>query len=217
MIKVLIADDHPVVVQGICRELDDQAKFAVVGTATSSTELLRLLETRPCDVLVTDYSMPGGQIADGLQMLQLVRRRYPSVRIVVITMLENPGLLRSILKAGVLAILSKSDHLNNLAPAVQAAFASSGYLPSSVQTLLSSTNADIALPEPKLSKRELEVLRQCAVGVPLAEIARQTNRSSKTISAQKSMAMRKLGLTSDYELYQYAVTHGMLAGVLPNN
>ena len=70
---------------------------------------------------------------------------------------------------------------------------------------------DGGAPEPKLSKRELEVVRKCAAGVPLVEIARQANRSSKTISAQKSMAMRKLGLTSDYELYQYAVTYGMLA------
>lgn len=89
MIRVLIADDHPVVVNGIRRELEGDIGLDIVGTVHSSTELLRLLGSTPCDVLVTDYSMPGGQFGDGLPMLQMLRRRYPAVRIVVITMLDN--------------------------------------------------------------------------------------------------------------------------------
>ncbi|WP_369799873.1 MULTISPECIES: response regulator [Cupriavidus] len=211
MIQVLIADDHPVVVNGIRRELGDEVGFEVAGTAYSPTELLRLLDTTQCDVLVTDYSMPGSATGDGLPMLQLIRRRHPAVRIVVITMLDNPALLRNIQKAGISVILSKSDHLGHLAPAIRAAFVGIAYLAPAVQALLGDASDEAGAPEPKLSKRELEVVRKCAAGVPLVEIARQANRSSKTISAQKSMAMRKLGLTSDYELYQYAVTHGMLA------
>lgn len=211
MIRVLIADDHPVVVNGIRRELEGDIGLDIVGTVHSSTELLRLLGSTPCDVLVTDYSMPGGQFGDGLPMLQMLRRRYPAVRIVVITMLDNPGLLRSIQKAGISAILSKADHQDHLRPAIRAAFIGISYVPPFVQALLGDERVDSESPQPKLSRRELEVLRMCAAGMPLVEIARQANRSNKTISAQKSMAMRKLGLTTDYELYQYAIRSGLLA------
>ncbi|MGN5477255.1 response regulator [Cupriavidus basilensis] len=101
MIKVLIADDHPIILNGISQVLASEVDFQVVGKATDSTELLHLLHTVDCDVIVTDYSMPGGEIGDGLPMLQTLRRRYPATRIVLVTMLDNPGLIRSILKAGI--------------------------------------------------------------------------------------------------------------------
>ncbi|ODV44324.1 LuxR family transcriptional regulator [Cupriavidus sp. UYMMa02A] len=211
MIKVLIADDHPIILNGISQVLASEVDFQVVGKATDSTELLHLLHTVDCDVIVTDYSMPGGEIGDGLPMLQTLRRRYPATRIVLVTMLDNPGLIRSILKAGIEVILSKTDPLSHLAPAIRAAFSGLSYLPPSVQALLGAAD-DNARSGPKLSQRELEVLRKCAAGIPLVEIARQANRSSKTISAQKSVAMKKLGLTSDYELYKYAIAHGLLSG-----
>lgn len=210
MIRVLIADDHPVVVHGISHELCGEVGIEVVGTARNSTELVRLLETTPCDVIVTDYSMPGGEIGDGLPMLQTLRRRYPATRVVLVTMLDNPGLIRSVQKTGVAVIMSKADPPNHLVPAIRAAFSGHSYMPPSVRDLL-STGTEGTDAGPKLSQRELEVLRKCAAGIPLVEIARQANRSSKTISAQKSVAMKKLGLTSDYELYQYAIAHGLLS------
>ncbi len=212
MIKVLIADDHPIVLSGIRQELARSIGMRMVGMARNSTELFRLLETTACDVIVTDYSMPGGKIGDGLPMLQLLRRRFPATRIVVITMLDNPALIQGIRRAGVSAILSKADPLHHLVPAIRAAFSGRRYLPPSQQAEADAVAADLFGTEQKLSQRELEVLRQCAAGVSLVEIARQANRSSKTISAQKSMAMKKLGLTSGFELYQYAVEHGLLPG-----
>ncbi|WER47476.1 response regulator transcription factor [Cupriavidus sp. WKF15] len=210
MIKVLIADDHPIVLSGMRQELAQELGMQMVGTARNSTELVRLLETTACDVIVTDYSMPGGEIGDGLPMLQILRRRYPATRIVVITMLDNPALIQSIRKAGVSVILNKADPLHHLGPAIRAAFSGRSYLPPSQQFTAEAGGTDTSGPEQKLSQRELEVLRQCAAGVSLVEIARQANRSSKTISTQKSIAMKKLGLTSGYELYQYALEHGLL-------
>jgi two-component system capsular synthesis response regulator RcsB len=212
MIKVLIADDHPIVLSGISQELARELGIQVVGTARNSTELVRLLETTACDVIVTDYSMPDGEIGDGLPMLQILRRRYPSTRIVVITIFDNPALIQSIRRAGVSVILSKADPLHHLVPAIRAAFSGRSYRSPSQQSSADARVVDSLEAERKLSQRELEVLRKCAAGVSLVEIARQANRSSKTISSQKSMAMKKLGLTSGYELYQYAVEHGLLPG-----
>jgi two-component system capsular synthesis response regulator RcsB len=212
MIKVLIADDHPIVLGGMCQELAREVGMQMVGMARNSTELVCLLESTACDVIVTDYSMPGGEIGDGLPMLQILRRRYPATRIVVITMFDNPALLQSIRKTGVSVILSKADPLHHLVPAIRAAFSGRSYFPPSQQPMAEGGEMEAAEPGRRLSQRELEVLRKCAAGFSLVEIARQANRSSKTISAQKSMAMKKLGLTSGFELYQYAVEHGLLPG-----
>lgn len=211
MIKVLVADDHPVVLDGICRGLAQGNGVEVVGKAADSTELVRLLDSTSCDVIVTDYAMPGGQIGDGLPMLQILRRRYPTTRIVVMTMLDNPALLRNIWKAGVSSIVSKADDVEQLFPAIRAAFRGQHYVTPSVQAMLSLATPDKPEEAPRLSRRELEVLRRCAQGIPLVEIARESNRSAKTISAQKSVAMKKLGLSNDYELYEYAKANGLLS------
>lgn len=166
MIKVLVADDHPVVLDGICRGLAHGDGFTVVGQAANSTELIQLLERTPCDVIVTDYAMPGGQIGDGLPMLQVLRRRYPTTRIVVMTMLDNPALIRNIWKVGVSSIVNKADHVEQLFPAIRAAFRGQHYITPSVQAMLSTAHADRPEALPRLSRRELEVLRRCAQGVP---------------------------------------------------
>ncbi|AGW88775.1 hisitidine kinase [Ralstonia pickettii DTP0602] len=212
MIRVVIADDHPVVLSGILRALACEVGLSVVGHAADSGELVAHLDSTPCDVIVTDYSMPGGEHGDGLPMLQMLRRRYPHTRIVVITMLDNPALIRNIQQAGVSGILSKTDPVRHLVPAIHAAFRGHSYLPPSVQALLAARGLDSPKPRARLSRREPEVLRQCAAGVPPIEIARQSNRSSKTISAQKSVAMKKLGLSNDHELYEYARANGLLGG-----
>jgi two-component system capsular synthesis response regulator RcsB len=212
MIKVLIADDHPIVLNGIALYLAEQQDIEVVGKAKNSTELVRLLDTIPCDVIITDYSMPGGQIGDGLPMLKTLRRKYPRTRLVVITMLDNPALIRDMKDLGVSVILNKADRVDYLLPAVWASFRGQNFFPPSVQEILATAGLDRPKLRAQLSQRELEVLRQCAAGAPIVEIARLSNRSSKTVSAQKSVAMKKLGLTNDYELYQYALTHGLIGG-----
>ncbi len=213
MIKVLIADDHPFVLNGIRHELDNGPGIKVIGCARNSSEIAEILDTTACDVLVTDYWMPGGCLGDGLIMLKALRRLYPKTRIVVVTMLKNPALIRDIQKAGVKAILNKDDPGNHLRPAVHAAYSHRAYVAPSVQALLVSLEQAAPSKDAKLSWRELEVLRQWATGVPLVEIARRTNRSSSTVGVQKSMAMKKLGLNNDYELYQYAETHGLLGSI----
>ncbi|CAG2160160.1 response regulator transcription factor [Cupriavidus numazuensis] len=218
MIRVLVADDHPIVLSGIRQELSRQAGMEMVGMARNSTELIRLLDATACDVVVTDYSMPGGEHGDGIAMLEMLRRRYPNTRIVVFTMLENALSIRNIRSAGVPVVLSKTDPLHHLAPAIRAAFSDLSYVPPSLREMAEMGEMpDTSVtgeggPESKLSQRELEVLRQCAAGISLIEIARQANRSRKTISVQKNMAMKKLGLSTGYELYQYAIAHGLLPG-----
>lgn len=209
MVKIIVADDHPIVRAGIALEIAKNPDFDLVAEAANSTDLMQLLEQGPCDVLVTDYSMPGGKFGDGLPLLQLLLRRFPELRIVVMTMLDNPALIRSIQKTGINAILNKSDKVSHVVSAINAVYQGGGYVPLSVRNLLETAGPQQF--EQRLSKREMEVLRLCATGISIVEIARISNRSTKTISAQKSVAMRKLGLENDHDLFQYAVTTGLIS------
>ncbi len=210
MIRVTIADDHPFILSGIRHELEGDADVEIIGCAGNSGETADILDTKACDVLVTDYSMPGGRLGDGLPMLSALRRLYPKTQIVVLTLLNNPALIRDIQKTGVEVVLNKADPTSHIRPAVRAAYLRRAYLPPSVQAMLAGMSSDRGI---KLSKRELEVLRQCVAGVSLVEIARRTSRSIKTISTQKSVAMKKLGVSNDYELYQYAESNGLFSGM----
>src|SRR5437870_2209670 len=108
-VNLVIADDHPAVRIGIKAVLDPASTIVVQGTVRNSTELIGVLESQPCDVLVTDYAMPGGEYGDGITLLKFIQRRYPELKIIVMTMMDNPGVLRTLVTLGVSCILSKSD------------------------------------------------------------------------------------------------------------
>ncbi|WP_256974422.1 response regulator [Delftia sp. K82] len=80
VLRILIADDHPAVLAGIESVLEDKHEIEIVGRAKNSTEIISFLKKNECDVLVTDYSMPGGTYGDGLVMLNVIRKRFPSVK-----------------------------------------------------------------------------------------------------------------------------------------
>ncbi|MCD9085430.1 response regulator transcription factor [Stenotrophomonas sp. SY1] len=191
---------------------------SVVGSVRDSGELLELLARGASDVLVCDYSMPGGRYGDGLPLFKLIKQRYPAVRIVVLTMLENPGVVHSLLKLGISCILSKSDSMSHLLPAVHVAFADGRYLSPTIAGIVSTLSA--GGPELiALTARELEVVRLYVSGLTVNEIAERLSRSKKTISTQKGAAMLKLGIRRDVDLLRYGIESGLVAadpGVTPH-
>lgn len=207
---IVLADDHPIVTSGVRALLEQSPGFRVVAEATSPDDLLRVLDSTACQLVVTDFNMPGEQAADGLSLLQLLGRRWPDLNIVVLTQLANPGVLNNIARLGnVRGVVSKSDAMKELPTAVTAATAGRSYLSASVRKQIELTQGDSADSTPALSKREAEVMRLFALGHTVSEIARQLNRSVKTVSSQKVEAMRKLGVKSDLEFYAYAREHGL--------
>jgi len=199
---IVLADDHPIVSSGVRALLEQNPGFRVVAEATSPDELLRVLDSTPCQLVVTDFNMPGEQAADGLSLLQLLGRRWPDLNIVVLTQLANPGVLNNIARLGnVRGVVSKSDAMKELPTAVTAATAGRSYLSASVRKQVELTQGESADSTTTLSKREAEVMRLFALGHTVSEIARQLNRSVKTVSSQKVEAMRKLGVKSDLEFY----------------
>lgn len=203
--RVILADDHPVVLKGLSLALTKDRLATIVGEAQSPDELLALLGKVPCDALITDFSMPAPG-RDGLALLAVLRTRYPEMPIMVITTLANPALYREILATGVRGLIGKSGDARELPEALVEIVSNHVYLGSSVRALLgapsgapigkSGTLAD-------LSPRELTILRLFAAGNSVTDIARETGRGLSTVSQQKTNAMRKLGLDTDAEIFEY--------------
>nr|WP_230945174.1 response regulator transcription factor [Burkholderia territorii] len=204
-----MADDHPLLLAGLAHELARAGTIRLVGTARNSTELVALLETDPCDVVVSDYAMPGGEFGDGIALFSFIRRRFPAIRLVVLTMLDNPGVIRTLLANDISCILSKSDATDHLIAAIYAVLANGRYFSPTTAAIIQTITPAGALTH-DLSPRETEVVRLYASGMTINEIAERLHRSKQTVSTQKSSAMRKLGITRDPDLVKYAVEAGLV-------
>ena len=225
--QIIIANDHPVVLMGLKALLENQGSaFRLAGEAHGGRELLALLSERACDLLITDFSMPGEPDSDdGLLLLNRVRRAHPALPIVVLTMLRNPALIRGMLAVGVQAVVDKASMMKELLLAVHAVTAGRSYLSESLRADMleqgagggsASSPVGSAGSTPSsgsvvLSAREAEIVRLYAGGLTITQIAEQVHRSVKTVSQQKNDAMRKLGLDSNSQLYEYARRNGLLA------
>ena len=119
-IRVALADDHPVIRLGVRSALDEAPAIQCIGAVADSTELVALLERESCDVLVTDYAMPGGAFGDGLELLGYLAHHFPALRVVVMTGLDQPGLIHKLDASGAAGIVSKSDDLSQVQAAVMA-------------------------------------------------------------------------------------------------
>ncbi|MDF4004963.1 response regulator transcription factor [Luteibacter sahnii] len=205
--RVILADDHPVVLKGLTLALTKDRVAEVVGEAQSPNALLSLLGETACDALVTDFSMPGHE-DDGLRLLAEVKRRHPALPTMVITTVVNPALYREMLATGVMALVGKTGDAREIPEAFVSMMSQSVYLGSSVRELLRRPSRVSARDGSwgtltALSPRELEVLQLFAAGQNVSEIARATGRGLSTVSQQKTNAMRKLGLGTDTEVYEY--------------
>ncbi len=205
-IRVALADDHPVARLGMQSALEEAPAIHCIGAAADSTELVSLLERSPCDVLVTDYAMPNGAFGDGLELLGYLALHFPSLRIVVMTGLDQPALIHKIDASGVSGIVKKSEDSSQVLAAVMAVYAHRRYHSPAVVDLLRRK-------EPRrvteLSPREVEVVRLFLEGLSITEIAARLGRKKQTVSTQKVTAMRKLGIERDAELYSLAADLGL--------
>lgn len=211
-IRVILADDHPAVLSGIKHGLAVLPTLDVVGTATDSGELIKLLDKQVCEVLITDYAMPGGQYGDGMTLLAYLRRTYPELKIIVFTTIENPALAQEIAKLGVHAVLGKSHDTSHLISAVHAVYAGATYFRSTSRApegALPSTSVNAGIRARNLSPREMEVVRLFVSGMSINEIAERLHRTKQTISSQKTRAMRKLGIDRDADLFRFAYETGL--------
>ncbi|MBH3422930.1 response regulator [Pseudomonas gessardii] len=206
-LNVVIADDHPIVLVGVRELIERDARFRVVGEALCSNTLVSLLESTAVDLVITDFNMPADSpYGDGLKLVEYLTRHFPTVRVLVLTMISNPLILTRLQELGVLAVIQKNQMYEEIQTVLKAIgrgnpVRHTGPQPTSVM----DSGADLDQRFTRLSPKEHEILRLFVAGQSVNEIARGLNRSAKTISTQKISAMRKLEVSSDQSLLAYCI------------
>ncbi|MFL9628763.1 response regulator [Aeromonas jandaei] len=208
--KIILADDHPLILTGI-RSLIDQItpKCEVIAEAYQVSDLLNLLQQHHCDLLITDFSMPGDTRSDGMVMIQQLRRDYPNLPIIVLTQIQNSAILQSLIQVGVKGLILKKSVINELADAIRQILLGHRYIGPTVRMLLESAGISGQGNNNPLTPKESEVVRLLASGMSVTQVADYLHRSVKTISTQKKSAMTRLGISSDSALFDYAKNSGL--------
>lgn len=207
-LRIVLADDHPLVLAGIRDLLDTVPNLEITGAVSSSTELISHLEHTPSNVVVTDYSMPGDDAyGDGMRLVQYLIRRHPGLHIVVLTMVSNPMIISALYDAGVAAVVLKRDNLTEIMTALETLHAGRKYYPPGFQRDGAADERSKFIGERinSLSPKEFEVLRHFIRGESMMQVADALKRSVKTVSGQKISAMRKLNVRTDQELIAFCV------------
>ncbi|RMO58248.1 hypothetical protein ALQ29_04336 [Pseudomonas marginalis pv. marginalis] len=210
MLRVIIADDHPIVRIGQKVVIEANGKCKVVGEADGPDQLLALVQRTPCDVLVTDFAMPGNQQADGYGLLGLLHRQHPDLPVILVTMFANVATLRSSFSHGARAIVAKSASARELPLAIKAVCEGHTFVSECLRLQLEEAGVGDQQGMPQLSGKEREVVRMLASGMTVSQIAARVNRSISTISKQKSTAMSRLCISTDVDLFAYARSSGMV-------
>lgn len=204
-VRIVLADDHPIVLMGMKEIVGRDHRFDVVGEASSSTELVTLIENQSPQIIITDYNMPGDErYGDGIKLIDYLRRHYSQLGILVLTMLSNPLILSTLYDLGVTGVICKKDGLEEILVALNTVLQKRIYHPASSATVIGN-DTEVKKRIDKLSIKEYEVLRHFISGMSVGEIANLLNRSIKTVSAQKISAMHKLEVESDQELLMFCL------------
>lgn len=210
MIHVLIADDHPLVRQGVARALALEPDFAVPGEAGNSRELLSMIERQNWDVILLDLSMPG---RGGLEALGDIRRRNASVPVLVLTVHSDAQFISRAIKAGANGYLTKTAPRAELVAAIRELIAGRSYFPATVaESLAAKLTSRAGRPRHEsLTDREFLVMCRIAAGKTVAEIAEEVSLSVKTVHMHRARALKKMGMRTNAELARYALQHGLVS------
>ncbi len=210
--RIVLADDHPVVLRGLKAMLAEVPDFQVVGEASDGPAAVRMIEQLRPEVAVVDFMMPG---LNGLEVTRQVSRRSPQTRIVILSMHASEGYVVDTLRSGATGYVLKDSSDVDLVQAVREVAAGRRYLSRPLSERALSAYLEMAASGKlergdMLSRREREVLQLAADGRTNAEIGDQLQISPRTAETHRTRIMHKLGLKSQAELVRYVLTHGIL-------
>jgi two-component system invasion response regulator UvrY len=204
VIRIVIADDHPVVRQGIRQIVGAARDMLIADEATDGRELLQRARSTPHDLILLDLSMPA---TDGLDVLKQLKRERPKIPVVILTMSPEDQFAIRALKAGAAGYLTKEGAPIELVGAIRKAVAGGRYLSARVAEKLADHlvgNVEGSLHD-GLSDREYQVMRMIAAGKPTRQIAEELALSVKTISTYRARIFEKMRMRSPAEVAAYVV------------
>jgi DNA-binding NarL/FixJ family response regulator len=203
-IKVLLADDHPLIIAGIRRTIDDLDDMEVVGEAHSGPELMQLVERRGPDLVLMDLRMPG---VVGVEAIEEIHRTWPGVKTVVLSACDDRAAIDSALHAGASAYVLKSAHTMDIASVLRQASNGDVFHAPSHPAPRPGTPGDVSVPA--LTDRERSILTAVAAGLTTAAISRDLWISEHTIKFHLTNIYRKLGVRNRAGAVRYALEHGI--------
>ncbi len=209
MTRVLIADDHALVRDGLRHILKGTSGFEVVGEANDGISTIALIRSNAADVLVLDLSMPG---RNGIELIKQIKEEKPALRILVLTMHAEQQYAVRAFKAGASGYLTKESASAELVAAVTKVASGGVYVSLAMaERFAQSLNEPVdTLPHQRLSDREFDVFRRIAAGQTLTEIATELCVSSKTVSTYKTRILEKMQMPHEAALVRYALRHKLL-------
>jgi DNA-binding NarL/FixJ family response regulator len=209
MIRVLIADDHPVVRQGLKQILGEVREMVVAGEAINGQEVLDKVRAETWDVVVLDISMPDHS---GLDILKQLKSERPKLPVLVLSMYSEDQYALRVLKAGASGYLTKDSAPDELVKAIRKVVTGGRYVsPFLAEKLALEIGADSSKPPHEtLSDREFQVLGLLAAGKSVKEIAAELSLSVKTVSTYRARLLEKMNLGSNAELIHYAIENHLI-------
>ncbi len=213
--RVVLADDHPIVLGGLRNLIAAEDGFEVVAEASSGTEALKVIRDNRPDVAIVDISMPE---LNGIMLSRRITKEIPSVKVLILTLHEDRAYLRQALDAGVRGYLLKRSAAENLVPAVRAVLDGGLYVDPAIanrmfDSMPSRGGGLTAAGMHPLTDRECEVLKLVALGHTNKEIARRLDVGVKSVETYKARGAEKLGLKTRAELVRYAAAQGWLSDI----
>jgi DNA-binding NarL/FixJ family response regulator len=209
MIKVLIADDHPIVREGLKQMLSETSDINVSGIAKNSAEVMNELQERQHDVILLDISMPG---RGGMDTLRQIRKQTPGIPVLMLTIHPEEQYAIRAIKMGASGYLTKDCEPEELISAIRRLAAGGKYITEKLaERLATDINVDTEKPlHELLSNREFTVLLKIAHGNTVSEIAKEMSLSVKTISTYRVRILRKMNMKNNSELTHYCFKHKLL-------
>ncbi|MFZ0612902.1 MAG: response regulator transcription factor [Desulfobacterales bacterium] len=209
MLRIIMADDHPIVRAGLKQIMAEASDLVVAAEAGNGRDLLTLVRREPYDVILLDISMPG---MDGLDVLKQLKSELPTIPVIILTVHPEAQYALRVLKAGASGYLTKESVPSELIQAIRKVHRGGKYItPSLAEKIAFALGGEPAkLPHETLSDREFQVLSQIASGRTVTQIADELALSVKTISTYRTRILEKMQLKTNAELTHYAIQNKLV-------
>jgi len=207
MIKVIIADDHPIIREGLSRLINLEPDMDVVAEAVDGPEALEVLKTEDCDVIVLDLSLPHIR---GLELLALVKEMSPSVRVLIFSVQPESRFSLYLMDAGASGYLSKDRSITSVISAIRTIASGQTFITQRISEIRAECSGSHLAAHQGLSAREYQIFARLIEGMSVSLIAAELEISASTVSNHLSRVRDKLGVTHNGEVLLYAAQHDLL-------